>query len=45
MDVRRDYDSRIFLGVKTRLLVCRGSNNGLPTVEGYGQEFFTIWYK
>jgi hypothetical protein len=30
MDARRDYDSRIFLGVKTRLVICRGSNNALP---------------
>jgi hypothetical protein len=30
MDARRDYDSVIFLGVKTRVVVCRGSNNVLP---------------
>jgi hypothetical protein len=27
---RRDYDSGIFLGVKTRVVVSRGSNNALP---------------
>jgi hypothetical protein len=30
MDARRDYDSGIFVGVKTRVVVCRGSNNALP---------------
>jgi hypothetical protein len=30
MDARRDYDSGIFLGFKTHVMVCRGSHNALP---------------
>jgi hypothetical protein len=45
MDARRDYDSGIFIEVKTRVVVVEGLIMRYPTVEGCGQGFFAIQYK